>query len=511
MQSERLFPHLENTLYYGDCLTIMQAMQPQSVDLIYLDPPFNSNRDYSAIYKDETGRPLPDQIDAFSDMWAFDEERGRVIRNFPVSMAGKAADDRAGDYLTAWLTALKHAQPSMAAYISYMAERLLVMRRILKPTGSVYFHCDPTASHYIKAMMDAIFGQRNFRNEIVWSYQRWTGATTHFQRMHDVLFFYSAGESATFNRLTEPYSEKSKHKGRRHSTVMEGGRLEQSYTEDTSRQKSMRDVWEISYLNSQAKERLGYPTQKPLALLDRIVRASSREGDVILDPFCGCATTLEAAHRLGRKWIGIDIAIHAVKRVARARLADRLGLEEGKSFKLEGIPRNMEGVDDLFRRDPYHFQKWAVEQVDGFVTRKRTADGGIDGRIYFALSGKDKSLKSMALEVKGGENVSINAIRGLGFILKRDRQDGVEMAGLIVRQPLGRKQMENFQREAAQAGDLMINGEPYLHRGKPCPRIQILTAAEILEGERFRMPDVQKGETRKPVLPGTVAPQTRKG
>ena len=188
-----------------------------------------------------------------------------------------------------------------------MAMRLIECHRVLKDTGSLYLHCDPTMSHYLKLLLDCIFREKNFRNEIVWGYQRWTGATQHFQRMHDTILFYSASPINIFNMLKEAYSNKSKHKAARVTKITDVG-LEQDYTSDTSRMKAMRDVWDISYLNSQAKERVGYPTQKPLALLERIIKASTNEGDVVLDPFCGCATACVAAEKLGRQWIGIDIS-----------------------------------------------------------------------------------------------------------------------------------------------------------------------------------------------------------
>ncbi len=180
------------------------------------------------------------------------------------------------------------------------------------------------------------------------------------------------------------------------------------------------NLWnDIDNLSGRARERMGYATQKPLALLERIIKASSNEGDVVFDPFCGCATTLEAAHRLGRRWVGIDIAIHAVKRVAKVRLQDRLRLVAGKDFEVDGVPRTLEGARDLWKRDPYHFQKWAVETVDGFVTTRRTADGGIDGRLYFAMPNVD-DLQSMAMEVKGGKNVGIATRRALRGVLEND-------------------------------------------------------------------------------------------
>ncbi|MBC6437167.1 MAG: site-specific DNA-methyltransferase, partial [Rhodobacteraceae bacterium] len=301
-----------NRLYYGDCLTIMRQLPPASVDLIYLDPPFNSNRDYSAIYKDETGRPLPDQVEAFSDSWALDAVRERAIRNMPVLMREAGVDDDMAEFWRSWPNALRKTQPRLLAYLSYMTERLLPMRGLLKPTGSIYLHCDPTASHYLKLMMDAVFGHGNFLNEVIWHYHT-GGASKHwFSKKHDTLFSYARTQNYVFNRIDVPRTEKSLQRAQN----PKGARISAS---DTT--KMCPDVWaDIPAMNPMAKERLGYATQKPLALLDRIIRASSNEGDLVLDPFCGCATTIEAAHRLNRHWIGIDIAIHAVKRVARVRL-----------------------------------------------------------------------------------------------------------------------------------------------------------------------------------------------
>ena len=240
---------------------------------------------------------------------------------------------------------------------------------------------------------------------------------------------------------------------------------------------SVTDVWsDIASFQTivNAKERMGYATQKPVALLKRIVQASCPVGGVILDPFCGCATTLEAAHRLGRHWIGIDIAIHAIKRVARVRLTERLGLVEGKDFTIEGVPHTVEGAKDLWRRDKYHFQKWAVEQIEGFVTTKRSADGGIDGRVYFAVP-HARELQSMVVEVKGGKNVGINVLRELKGVLDYDT---ALMAGLIILEPLGVTKARNFIKFMAEAGTLEIMGIEY-------PRMQLITVAEIIDGQRF--------------------------
>ena len=529
-----------NRLYYGDCLTIMRDMPAKSVDLIYLDPPFNSNRDYNAIYKDETGRPLPDQIEAFSDLWELDEERERAIRNMPILMREAGIDDGMAEFWTRCLNALRKTQPRLLAYLSYMTERLLPMRGILKPTGSIYLHCDPTASHYIKVMMDAIFGHENFRSEIVWKRTSAHSDAKGFGQVCDYLLFYSMGNARTWNPVTVPHDPEYVAKNYRYED--EGGRyrhheivrtasmgerpnLSYEYKGYTPRWgwRTVREkleeldargmlVWSSNgrpyrktYLaagqaptnlwtditGALGKERLGYSTQKPVALLERIVAASSNPGDTVFDPFCGCATTLEAAHRLGRRWIGIDIAIHAIRRVAAVRLRDRIGLVEGTDFAVEGIPRNMEGARDLWERDTYQFQKWAVEQVDGFVTARRTGDGGIDGRLYFAVPDR-RELQSMVLEVKGGASASINDVRALRGVLQREE---AALAGLVVMDEPGERQRRNFAREMASAGDMEILGTRY-------PRMQMLTIQEILDGKRFATPSVVGRGDRAPVLPG---------
>ena len=200
-----------NQLYYGDCLTIIQQyLELGQVDLIYLDPPFNSNRAYNAIYKDETGRPLPDQVEAFCDLWTLDEERERAIRQMPIVMRENDVDDSTVQFWTTWMEALRNTNPKMLAYLSYMVERLVWMKGILKPTGSIYLHCDPTASHYIKVMMDGIFGHENFRNEIVWHYGKWSNVARTFQRNHDIILFYSKSDSYLFNKQFQISENKKK-------------------------------------------------------------------------------------------------------------------------------------------------------------------------------------------------------------------------------------------------------------------------------------------------------------
>ena len=438
-----------------------------------------------------------------------------------------------------------------------MAQRLLIMKRILKPNGSIYYHCDPTASHYIKALMDAVFGHGNFRNEIVWRRNESGAKGSQHAALSwgsnvDYLLFYTKSDKPTFNpKILRTFDDEDARRkfpkvdenGERYNTkltawrqpsmgerpnlcydfhgisppsssgwrlskkrmqeeyvkgkiVVTNGKLERrSYARDYQG-VTPGNLWTDKklLLAAQSQERMGYATQKPVALMERIISASSNPGDVVLDPFCGCATTIEAAHKLDRQWIGIDIAIHAIKRVARIRLEERLGLVEGQDFTIDGIPSTLEGAVDLWAKDKYHFQQWAVEQADGFVTTKRTADGGIDGRIYFAVP-DSKELQGMMVEVKGGANVTIESLRALKGVL--DYENAL-MAGLIIREPLGAVKARNFNRFIADAGTIELWGNEY-------PRMQILTIEELLEGKRFATPTVVGRHTQSPRMPGLPA------
>lgn len=463
-----------NKLYYGDCLQVMRQMAKDSVDLIYLDPPFNSNRAYNAIYKDETGRPLPDQIEAFCDLWTLDDGTERALRAVPKMMFQEGIDGSVVRFWETWMKALRHTNPKLLAYLSYMTERLLQMKILLRPAGSIYLHCDPTASHYIKVIMDAVFGHQNFRNEIVWCYTGPGNVKRRFPRKHDVILFYVKNtEHATFNpgNLKIPYKKLKTGNSagifQGNHTLDEEGKLPEDYW--------LEDRDGMSPVGCLANERMGYPTQKPLALLERIIKASSNENDVVFDPFCGCGTTLEAAQELNRKWIGIDIAIHAIKRVSAVRLQEKCHLKEDVDYEISGIPQNIEGAKDLHKRDPYQFQKWAVEMVDGFVTAKKSNDGGVDGRLYFP-DGDD--LRAMKLEVKGSKEVRIESLRALAGII--DEQD-FPLGGFITLKTLGRIQRDHFQDFCRTKGTISIDSKEY-----PC--LQVLCIEEILEGKRFDTP-----------------------
>ena len=443
-------------------------MTSESVDLVYLDPPFNSKRDYNNIYKDHTGRPLPDQVEAYTDTWVLDTERMRTIREMPKLLREHGIDGHNADFLAGFLSELVNVQSDMAAYLAYMTERLLWIKRIMKPTASIYLHCDPSASHYLKIVMDIVFGRKNYRNEVIWSYRTGGVSKRYWARKHDTILFYVRSAKYSHNPLQERiyyekpfFTTKIDDRGRHYADVY------------------LRDVWtDIKPLINVSKERLDFKTQKPLALLDRIIRASSNPGDLVFDPFCGCATTIEAAQSLGRRWVGIDITIHAIRRVARRRLQERLHLIEGKNYIIDGVPKSWEGAYMLWKQDPYQFQKWCVEQVEGFVNVKRTADDGIDGRIYFDMPG-EKIFQSMALEVKGGQHVGIKDVRSLNSVLQFEN---IQMAGLITLWEPSDRQSKSFKHSMALAGDVEIEGRLY-------PRMQLLTVDEIVNGAKFNMPN----------------------
>ena len=296
------------TIWTGDCLDILRGMNSETVDLIYLDPPFNSNANYAA--------PVGSQAAgaAFKDTWTLSDVDAEWIN---------LIEARHPSVHRVILAAMTDSDKS---YLVYMAARLLEMPRLLAPTGSIYLHCDPTMSHYLKLLMDAVFGQRNFRNEIVWSYRRWPSKQPNFQRMHDVILRYARG-GATWNQQYEPLADSTLRQwgeNKQDAVFDESGkRLRSSTTDDPSAGAPMRDVWDISIIAPRARERVGYPTQKPLALLSRIIEASSNAGDLVLDPFCGCATTLVAADRLDRQWVGIDLSEKAAELVVQRVEADQ--------------------------------------------------------------------------------------------------------------------------------------------------------------------------------------------
>ncbi|MYC35222.1 MAG: hypothetical protein F4X64_18905 [Chloroflexi bacterium] len=300
----------DKTVWTGDNLDILRGLNSDCVDLIYLDPPFNSNRNYAAPVGSAAAGA------AFKDTW--------TLSDLDVAWMGLIADEQPAMYQVLQTAGLTHGK-GMQSYLCMMAVRLLEMRRVLKDTGSIYLHCDPTASHYLKLLMDSIFGQGNFRNEVIWSYRRWPSQSSRFQTMHDVILMFAKGEKPTFNIDYEPPSASylRRFKGRTQVLDPETG-TRKLVVDRPTKGMPQRDVWDISIIAGSSKERIGYPTQKPLALLERIIKASSDEGDVVLDPFCGCATACVAAENLGRRWVGIDISPKAVELV-NMRLQQTMG------------------------------------------------------------------------------------------------------------------------------------------------------------------------------------------
>jgi DNA modification methylase len=514
-----------NHLYYGDNLSIMQKMPRHAVDLIYLDPPFNSQQNYNLLYKTMTGKPVPEQADAFCDTWEMDAQKEALARSMPVLMREYGVEDYYVQFWHLWMQALRHTQPHLLAYLIYMVERLLHMKVILKPTGSIYLHCDPTASHYIKVMMDGIFGHQNFQNEIVWKRTYGHGDSRTWSRVSDYILFYTAGPKFTWNipygdhsdeylkshygqtdsngrafQLTSILSPSSRpnmmyewkgfpspplgwrYSRERMKALDDAGSIWYPTRKDGSYDTSKRPrfiryldeqkgtvattIWtDIAPINSRSKERLGYPTQKPVALLERIINASTNEGDTVFDPFCGCGTTIYAAEKTNRKWIGCDIAILSVKLI-REVLAEKYRLTEGVQFQVNGIPVSVEQAQELFKKDPFQFEHWIVERVGGFPTKK-TGDKGIDGRMYFETRG---ALKSMVLSVKGGK-LRPTDVRDLRGVLADDQD--AEMAGFLSLQEPSKAMKE----AGAMAGQYEYSGIKY-------DRIQFLTVADILEGKR---------------------------
>ncbi|ARE40875.1 Type III restriction-modification system methylation subunit [Rhodovulum sp. P5] len=517
---------MKNAFYFGDNLNILGEYIPdESVDLVYLDPPFNSNASYNLLFKSPDKTRWADaQIATFEDTWKWGDPAEETFAMLEMRPG------RVGDVLGALRRIL--GENDMLAYLVMMAARLAELDRVLKPTGSLYLHCDPTASHYLKVVMDAIFGVGLFQNEIVW--QRNTGKSLMKRRLpntHDLLLAYRKSDDATWNddAIYVPYDpdnlpEKTAQKycnidpdGRRYTlgdllnpnknrpnldyeflgvrrvwrwtkdrmqAAYEAGLIHQSAPGKVPRLKRyldemkglpLTDVWtDILPLNSQARERLGYPTQKPLALLERIIAMSSNEGDVVLDPFCGCGTTLHAAHAMGRRWIGIDVAIQAMSVVG-----DRLRTHfPAIDYDVFGIPRSIDGALYLAENHPFKFEEWAVTRIGGMHSGKYRGDRGIDGIFYF-LTGNDQKSRGI-ISVKGGRNLNPGMIRDLVGTLDRERRETRDPDAIAVF-VCAHEPSRGMLNEARQAGTIETATGPF-------PAVQILTVREIFEGAAIRVP-----------------------
>jgi site-specific DNA-methyltransferase (adenine-specific) len=501
-------------LYYGDNLRILRdEIRSESVDLVYLDPPFNSQATYNVLFRSPAGHGADAQIEAFEDTWHWADEAESAFDEVV-----KSGNTKAADLLRAMRSFL--GENDMMAYLSMMAVRLIELHRVLKPTGSLYLHCDPTASHYLKLVLDSIFDIANFRNEISWKRSNPKSlSTTNFSNCRDVILRYSRSDKCTFNKVfgehdpsyvTKAYKY-SDPDGRRYRLLpllnpnddrpnltyeflgvrrvwrWTRDRMEKAYSEglvvqlkpgavpqyrlylDQSKGRTVTNDWN-DVLPASGNEVLGYPTQKPLSLLERVIEVSSNPDELVLDPFCGCGTAVHAAEKLERQWIGIDITCLAIGLIER-RLKDAF---PGIQFEVHGTPKTLQDALDLAQRDKYQFQWWAVTLIDAqpYGGKKKGADRGIDGLLYFKTD--KKTTERAIVSVKGGEHVGVGMVRELHSVMERENAP----VGILICVGMPTRQMEA---EAAAAG-------VYESEFGKAPRLQIITLAELFQGKRPRVP-----------------------
>lgn len=518
-------------LYFGDNLNVLREyVKDESVDLVYLDPPFNSNASYNVLFKSPVGDRATAQIRAFEDTWhwgdeaeaAFDGVRERCLETFGLLNAMRSF---LGDN-------------DIMAYLAMMAVRLIELRRVLKSTGSLYLHCDSSASHYLKILLDGLFGVRNYRSELIWKRSTSHGNVgKNYGALSDTILFYSKSESYTWNQLFAAYSpeyerrynmrdpdgrrwqsvslrnpsvrpnlqypyrasngvtyqphpngwavgldrmKKYDAEGRLHFPTRSGGQLRLKQYLDEQRGTRLQNIWDdIPAVNSQARERLGYPTQKPLALLERIISASSNPGDVVLDPFCGCGTAIHAAEKLGRHWIGIDVTYLAIQ-IIEDRIKTHL---PRATYSVHGVPKDEFSARALAKRNPQQFEMWAVSRLGG-APRGKSGDRGIDGEIVFKTGRRDYG--RVIVSVKGGQHVGPAMVRELKGTVARESAD----MGVFVCLDEPTREMKT---EAANGGLIEL---PIGKR----PRIQIVTVSDLIKG-----PDIGLQTTLNTIAAATEA------
>ena len=500
-----------NTLYYGDNLAILRDhVADESVDLVYLDPPFNSNATYNVLFKAPDGHQSQAQIEAFDDTWHWTPSAEQAFDEVMQSGNSDAAT---------MLMAMRQflGENDMMAYLAMMAVRLIELHRVLKPTGSLYLHCDPTASHYLKILLDAVFGQLNYRNEIIWKRSNPKSlASINFPTCTDTILRYSKTGKATFHPIYEAHDPDYVEKAYRYKdnngtyrllpllnpndnrpnltyeflgvtkvwrwtrermqAAYESGQVVQlkpgavpqykKYLED-SKGRTITNCW-ADIPQAAGNESLGYPTQKPVALLERILSASSNPGDVVLDPFCGCGTTLHAAAKLDRRWIGIDVT-HLAIGLIRRRLTEAF---PKMTFDVVGVPRDVEGARELAKQDKYEFQKWALSMIDAqpYKGGKKGGDGGVDGYLSFKPDGK-KTEKAI-VSVKGGQSLTPAMVKDL--IVTVD-QEGAKMGVFLTLEP----PTKGMVAQAAAAGFYKPPGDQQWKT--PFPKIQIVTVEQLFQ------------------------------
>ena len=487
-----------NTLYYGDNLDILiKNIDSASVDLVYLDPPFQSGKNYNIIFKPVKG--ATSQIKTFEDTWNWGEE---AEKEYTGLITGTLTKEPPTQKLIDLMKAMRSYLDTcpLMAYLCMMAPRLLELKRVLKPTGSIYLHCDPTASHYLKLLMDLVFGGGSFRNELIWCYETAGKSKKQFSKKHDVIFYYSKTAEWTFNVKDVSIPRKpNKHmrvgydeNGRQYEekTDSKSGKVYRWYFDEG---RLPPDYWvDIQFINWEESQRLGYPTQKPEALLERIIKASSNEGDVVLDPFCGCGTAVAVAEKLNRKWLGIDITYLSID-VIRKRFISN-GILEGKDFKIKGVPTDVHSAGKLFEESPFQFEVWAVSQLNAMPTPK-SGDKGVDGVINFLDNERKDKIGKGIISVKGGKAINPAMVREL----KGTIESQSAAFGILITQA---EPTPGMKTEAAQSGVYEFKYAP------DCvpiliPRIQLITVENLFASpiqvklppniyEPYKKPDINK-------------------
>lgn len=462
------------TLFYGDNLQILRDYIPDnSIDLIYLDPPFNSKADYNVLFNEPTGEQSKAQIHAFEDSWHWGEEAERTFNQIV-----DIAPAEVVDMCLAFKKFIK--QNDIMAYLTMMTVRLLELHRALKPTGSIYLHCDPTASHYLKIVMDTIFGVKHFMNEIIWVRNSGSIGRSTFSKRHDILLVYNKTENYFYDgKAIGDLREQSEgtfggyfgtdEDGRRYREVRKAGKIYKYYMDEP---RNPDDVWVVPQIPERDKtERLGYNTQKPRKLLERIIKASVPKNGIVLDPFCGCGTTLSACEYLNQTegykltWLGIDVT-HLSINLMKYRLKNEYNLEPNKNYDVIGEPKDLQGAFELVKkRDRYDFQYWALSLIDArpYADKKKGADSGIDGYIYFVDIDKPNEFQKAIIQVKSG-GVQAKDIRELKSVIDRDGA----LIGIFITLEEPTKPMIL---EAVKAGFYK----------RDIPKIQILTIKQLLE------------------------------
>ncbi len=477
----------KNKLFYGDNLEVLRKyIKDDTVDLCYIDPPFNSKRTYNQIYNN-VGNEDKAQAQAFVDTWTWN-----YIANegFDEIMGNKnGVFTKQSINLILGLEKVL-GKGSLLSYLVSMTQRIAEIYRILKPTGSFYLHCDPTASHYLKLVLDAIFCTQggDYKNEIIWCYKSGGASKLNFAKKHDIIFRYSKSNKFTFNY------EKEKSYGQ--SGGGQGGKVQYFKDEKgTYSYAGIKDWWEISMLSTTHSERLGYPTQKPETLLERIIKASSNEGDLILDAYCGCGTTIAVAEKLKRNWIGIDITYQSISLIMK-RLEDSFGKTALENVVLTGIPEDFESAialankqDDRLRKE---FEKWAVltySKNRAIINDKKGGDGGIDGSVFILdRDEEDKdTYKEVIFSVKSNKSLSPTVVRDLFGTMEREKAAVGYLLTLY--------SMPNLIKECGKYGNYQnkFSTEAY-------PKIEVICVEDILQGKKMRLPmtlEVLKKAERK--------------